>query len=109
MKEIVDIPPAHLTIIKNILDKHLPSSAVVFAFGSRVKGHAKKFSDLDLTVDAGERLSRSIMTNVAFDFEESDLPYKVDFIDWNRISESFKNIIMNDRVVIWKGNGQSSA
>ena len=100
----LDVQPEHLAILKNILEKYLPSSAVVYAFGSRVKGSAKKFSDLDLVIDARERLNRSVMTNIASDLEESDLPYKVDIIDWNTISETFKKIITDDRVMVWKGH-----
>lgn len=96
----LDISPDHLKIIKEILKRHLQSTAVTWAFGSRVTGKAKKFSDLDLVIDAGEPLSLDILSRLAFDFEESDLPYKVDIIDWNTISEQFRNIIMHDRVLI---------
>jgi len=100
MKPVIDIRPEHLEIVKNILKKQLPSHATVWAFGSLTKGTAKKFSDLDLVIDAGDPLPSSIMTNLAFDFEESDLPYKVDIVDWATINDSFRKIIEKDRMLI---------
>jgi type I restriction enzyme S subunit len=32
-------------------------------------------------------------------FDESDLPYKVDIVDMQTVSESFKKIVERDRVV----------
>jgi hypothetical protein len=34
-------------------------------------------------------------------FEESDLPYRVDVLDWNSISENFKNIINKGYEIIF--------
>ena len=34
------------------------------------------------------------------DFEESDLPFKVDIVDWNTIDEKFRSIIHHDRELI---------
>jgi predicted nucleotidyltransferase len=100
MKTSLDIRPEHLKIVQNILKKHLPTNATIWVFGSRAKGTAKKFSDLDLAIDAGKPLASSIMIELAFDFEESDLPYKVDIIDLVTIKENFKKIIMQDRILI---------
>jgi predicted nucleotidyltransferase len=93
MSKLIDIRPEHLKIVEDILKKHLSVNATVWVFGSRAKNSARKFSDLDLAVDAGRPLSNQVMTELAFDFEESDLPYKVDVIDWHKIKENFKNLI----------------
>ncbi len=101
MKTPLHIRSDHLTIVQHILDKHLPPSTTVWFFGSRVKGNVKKYSDLDLAIDAnGKTLPSDIMIDLAADFEESDLPFKVDILDWNTISESFKETIKNDRVLM---------
>lgn len=100
MNSKIDIKPEHLKIVHNILLQHLPAHSKVWVFGSRAKGNAKKFSDLDLVIDAGKSLPGQTMTNLAFDFEESDLPYRVDIVDWNTISDNFKKIIIDSRVEI---------
>lgn len=79
----LDIEPDHLIIIKQILHQYLPPEVNVWAFGSHVTGKAKKFSDLDLVLDAhNNSLKREIIINLAEKFDESDLPYKVDLVDW---------------------------
>jgi hypothetical protein len=34
------------------------------------------------------------------DFEESDLPFKVDILDWARASEEFKAVINRDKILL---------
>lgn len=97
----LDIATEHLALVQAILRRYLsPANAKVWVFGSRSKGTAKKFSDLDLAIEMIGLLPSSIETNIAFDFEESDLPYKVDIVDWNAISEAFRERIKADRVLI---------
>lgn len=46
---MIDLTPEYQTIIRNILRQYLPGFEV-WAFGSRVTGRAKHYSDLDLVV-----------------------------------------------------------
>ena len=57
--------------------------------GSRVKGNPKKFSDIDLCFI--EKIPGNVQSHIDEDFEESDLPYKVDVMDWHACDEAFKN------------------
>ena len=91
--QALDIETQDLQIVKTILRKHLPAHASVYVFGSRIKGNAKKFSDLDLAIDNNMPLDSNLLAELNFDFEESDLPYKVDVVDWNAISQSFQQAI----------------
>ncbi|MFA6038226.1 MAG: nucleotidyltransferase domain-containing protein [Legionellales bacterium] len=94
---MLDILPEDKLIILQILKRHLPVSAQVWVFGSRAKSNAKPYSDLDLAIDLnGETLSLQLLANLAFDFEESDLPYKVDIVDWNAIDTTFQARIRID-------------
>lgn len=94
---MLDIRPEDKTIILQILKHHLPQNAKVWVFGSRATNHAKPFSDLDLAIDLnGKTLSLQLLANLAFDFEESYLPYKVDIVDWNSISATFQERISVD-------------
>ena len=89
------IEPHHWEIVKKILSKY-PYS--FYAFGSRVKGNPKKLSDLDLCFF--DSIPLNDLAHIDEDFEESDLPYKVDIVDWNKCSESFKDAIKNDLIKI---------
>jgi len=89
-----------LTIVWAILRRALPPNATVWVFGSRAKGTAKKASDLDLAIDAGRPLTRAESISLWDEFEESDLPYRVDVVDLHTISESFREIIEQDKVLL---------
>lgn len=44
----------------------------------------------------------AIVAALKEDFSESDLPYKVDLVDWQKVSPSFRAIIQRDRLVLEK-------
>lgn len=87
----------HLEIVNSILKKYPYKIAV---FGSRVKGNPKKFSDLDLCVM--EPISDLVLGYMQEDFEDSDLPFTVDIVRWDKCSESFKKNIKNSLLMITK-------
>jgi predicted nucleotidyltransferase len=79
-------------MVKSILHKHL-NGIEVRAFGSRVRGTAKEWSDLDLAVVSERKLRPEIVGNLKDDFAESDLPFRVDVLDWHEISPDFRKLI----------------
>jgi predicted nucleotidyltransferase len=78
-------------ILKNISD--------VIVFGSRIKETHSKFSDLDLCIKS--KISAYEFESVREAFENSDLSFKVDVVDYHRISDSFRKII-DEHGVEWK-------
>ena len=90
-------------IIINILNAHIKKGKV-YAFGSRYKNNNKKFSDFDIAIDTGEKLSFEFLNILKDAFEESDLPYRVDIIDYNNISDRFKKIIDGGNEIIYNAN-----
>lgn len=95
----IDIRPDHWEIVRSILQKHVPQHAV-WAFGSRAKWTAKEYSDLDLAIITDKPLSLDTSASLSDDFSESDLPYKVDVVDWATTGESFRKIIERNKVVV---------
>lgn len=95
----IDIHPDHWKIVQRILQEHVPDLEV-WAFGSRAKGSAKESSDLDLAIITDEPLpiDTSLALNEAF--SESDLPWKVDVVDWSGVSGFRRSVIENGKVVI---------
>ena len=80
------------------LQRYLPDTEV-WAYGSRVKGTAKPWSDLDLVVFAGAS-QRTIVEELREAFEESDLPFRVDLFVWDELPEAFKATIEKEHVVL---------
>ena len=95
---------SELEMIYSILSRHLPSHEL-WAFGSRVEGSVKKFSDLDLPVIGDQPLPISTTAALSEDFTESDLPYKVDIVDWSTTGEEFRARIAAAHVTLQHADG----
>ena len=95
----IDALPQQLETIATILKRTIPDREV-WAFGSRTSGAARRYSDLDLVVLGQTPLSLDQIGRLAYDFDESDLPFKVDVVDWATSSESFRRIIAGNAVVV---------
>jgi predicted nucleotidyltransferase len=91
--EGLELGDKHLAIVREILNRFVREREV-WAFGSRVTGHAKSFSDLDLVILGQEPVPLGTLADLADAFTESDLPYKVDLVDWATTSEKFREIIL---------------
>ena len=95
----IDLRPDHWAIVRGVLRQHVPDRKVV-AFGSRATWSAKDYSDLDLAIMGDEPLSLDVISALAERLGESDLPFKVDLVDWARIDERFRDIIRRDGVEV---------
>lgn len=92
---MIDLSRQDMERICQILREHIPS-VEVRVFGSRVRGTATPCSDLDLALLGEEPLSLSVLGGLREAFEDSDLSFRVDLVDWHRISDSFKEVIENE-------------
>ena len=91
----LDLKNDELGKVQQILKQYIPDTEVR-AFGSRVNGTAKKYSDLDLIVMSKIPLTLQQNALLAEAFEESGLPFKVDVLDWSVASDRFQKIL-NDK------------
>lgn len=83
----------YLTIIKNIVSKYLNlQKDFVFIFGSRATETEQTFSDIDIGIERKTPIKGSTIVKMQGDFENSDLPFNVDIVDFSRVSERFKTI-----------------
>ena len=94
------VDAAALSEVLNILRAHVPEYEV-WAFGSRVHGrNLKPFSDLDLVIITAEPLELLRLADLKEAFTESNLPFKVDLLDWARVNDRFRRIIEKEHVVV---------
>lgn len=96
----IELPADHRQLVLRVLDAHLPRSTKAWVFGSRATGRARRYSDLDLAIDAGRRLSLDELAELAEAFSDCDLPYKVDLIDWHNIDDRWRQTITAERVAL---------
>jgi type I restriction enzyme S subunit len=94
----IDLSAGHRRLVLELLAGLLPPSAGVWVFGSRATGRARRYSDLDLLIDAGRPLGLEEAALLREAFEESDLPYRVDLVDWHAIGDRFRRLIAAERL-----------
>ena len=99
----IEIEADHWRIVRDILRRRVPGRPV-WAFGSRARRSAKPYSDLDLAIITDTPLRWGQVAELADDFSESDLPWRVDVVDWASTSEAFREIIQRDKVVVMEGD-----
>lgn len=89
---MIDLPADQLEQVREIVRQHVQGGEV-FAFGSRVSGKAKNFSDLDLMIKADGSLPWRTLAELRESFEASDLPITIDVVDWGACTEQFRSIV----------------
>lgn len=89
---MIQLSPAELALIREIFRAAAPDLKV-FVFGSRTGLHFQRYSDVDLLLKGENPLPLELLSDLEERFDESNLPYRVDLIDWHGISESFRQTI----------------
>ena len=102
------IDPDHLATVQRILAEHMPECEVR-AFGSRATWTAKDYPDLDLAGSGEEPLDWGTLARLKEAFEESDLPMRVDVLDWHATSESFRQVVEREYMVIQQSAKRASS
>jgi type I restriction enzyme S subunit len=95
----IAITPEQWLIVSAILQKHVPENEV-WAFGSRATHTEKPYSDLDLAIIGNTPLTLSLLATIEHDFSESNLPFKVDVVDWATLSPAFRRLIYSHLIQV---------
>jgi type I restriction enzyme S subunit len=59
-----------------------------------------RIPNLDLAVISDAPLPLAVSARLADDFSESDLPWRVDIVEWATTQPAFRAVIARDKVVI---------
>ena len=100
---MIDISAKQKEIICQILEEYIPDR-MVMAFGSRTSLESKSYSDLDLAIMGDEVIDLGTLALLKDAFAESDLPFRVDVIQWCRTSPEFKKIVQSQLQQISQSN-----
>lgn len=65
----------------------------VLLFGSRIKGGWHEYSDLDICIKNHDKVDIGELSFIREKFENSDLPFAVDIVDYHRCDKNFQTII----------------
>jgi predicted nucleotidyltransferase len=100
---MIHLEPRHRVMVEKILSCY---PYAFYAFGSRVKGTHKPFSDLDLCTP--DDLSVQEMGRLITEFIESDPPFTVDIVRMRSITPSFRERIEAEMEFLYQ-RAQSAA
>jgi len=94
----VDMHPRDREILCSLLSRYLPDTPV-WVYGSRVTGNAMPWSDLDLVVftKAEQKYRLSLLKEA---LEESNLPFRIDLLEWDWLPDDFKANIEASHAVL---------
>lgn len=90
-----------LTEVKKIIFQYLdPHKDRVFIFGSWALGNPRKFSDIDIGIKSTKELTGEILVNIKEAFEESNIPYTVEVVDFANVSDTFKKLSLQKIITL---------
>lgn len=98
----IDITPHDLETVKRLVASYFPD-VEARVFGSRYRWTAKDYSDLDIALVGSEKLDWYKVNQLREALAESDLPFRVDVLDWHAISPEFQRVIAAGYAVIHRG------
>lgn len=87
---MIDLSPAVRDCLLEIVHRHL-GRQFVYLVGSRARGPAKRFADIDILLMNEQPLSPLVRATLRYDLEESDIPYKVDLLEWAELTPAFRS------------------
>lgn len=95
----LNVKPQHLEELRSIFKNYCPKS-VIWAYGSRVGGDSHDGSDLDMAVKTfgDKNCSLSKLKEL---LNDSNIPFLMDIMEFDNISESFQKEILKNYVEIF--------
>jgi hypothetical protein len=96
---VFNLTNEQIEIVKEILKRFLEDQKV-WVFGSRIKKICKPYADLDLVIVSELPTPTLTIALLREAFSESNLPFKVDILDWASLSENFRQVILAEYLAI---------
>ena len=72
----------------------------IYLYGSGARGTHRDRSDIDIALDAGENHPKLALGEAKSILEGTYIPYRIDLVDLNFVSEPFRETIKKD-IVLW--------
>jgi predicted nucleotidyltransferase len=89
-------------ILKDTLQSNITQGIDALVYGSRTNGRAHSGSDLDLVLKTknNKPLDITEFMNFKESLRQSNIPFLVDVLDWNRIPEYFQENIKKNYEIL---------
>lgn len=84
-----------LSQISNLVKNRLPNPSYrAFIFGSRATNTHPPFSDVDIGIAGPSPLPGHTLESLREDFDNSNIPYRVDIVDFQKVSPDFQKLAL---------------
>lgn len=75
--------------------------AQIYLFGSRARGTHSQWSDIDIALREDKKISRYAISEAVNMLEASNMPYKIDIVDFHSVTEDMRQSIESEGL-LWK-------
>ncbi|MCA9981501.1 MAG: nucleotidyltransferase domain-containing protein [Anaerolineales bacterium] len=96
---MIDLKPEHQALIIRLVREQFPT-AEIRLFGSRYHNTARPYSDVDLCLVGQDKLDWLALARLRDALEESNLPLRVDILDWHAIPEHMRQTVAQGYAVL---------
>ena len=73
----------------------------IYLFGSRARSTQSPRSDIDIALKQNQQISRYAIGEAVSMFEASNIPYRIEIVDFNSVSNDMQKSILQEGI-IWK-------
>ncbi|OIO59507.1 MAG: nucleotidyltransferase domain-containing protein [Alphaproteobacteria bacterium CG_4_10_14_0_2_um_filter_63_37] len=88
-----------ITLAHRLIRTHLPPAmADLVLFGSRARGTARRFSDVDVAIRPKQPLPPGLLAELREALTQSNLLIEVDLIDWNEADDALRASIEQEGI-----------
>ena len=94
------VPPEYKKKLVVVITNYLPN-AKIYLYGSRSTGTHRPTSDIDLAIDAGEKINKEVMDNINKGVEGLHLSLEVEIVDMHDITQGHLERIEREKV-LWE-------
>ena len=75
--------------------------AEIYLFGSRARGTQSQWSDIDIALKENQKISRTAIGEAISMLAASNIPYKIEIVDFNAVSDDMRQSITQEGL-LWK-------
>ena len=89
----------YLNQVKHVVLGHLRGRDVaVYLFGSHAAGTPRRYSDVDVAVDAKTPIPASVWAALSEALEDSTVPWHVDLVDLGQVDPDFRRRVISEGI-----------
>ncbi len=81
-----------------VLGRLRDRDVAVYLFGSHAAGTARRYSDVDVAIDARSPIPASVWAALAEAIEDSTVPWHVDLVDLGQVDPDFRRRVISEGV-----------